>query len=108
MAPEFWSGVYGPEGGGVGDDENDVKIFWQLEMLLGKKCILNFFINFEIFCKNSPVFANRKVPPRLLRQRSQQKGGFFFKHQKFTRKPQLVMKNQAIFDPKKKHITQNR
>ena len=45
MAPEFWSGVYGPEGGDVTghrshhrlNDENDVKFFWQLEMLLEKK-----------------------------------------------------------------------
>jgi len=45
MAPEFWSGVYGPEGGGVtghrshpsADDENDVTIFGSLKCCAGKK-----------------------------------------------------------------------
>ena len=50
--------------------------FWQLEMLLEKKCILKY-INFEIFSLRLIQIANRKILPRLIRQRSQQKGGVF-------------------------------
>ena len=76
--------------------------FWQLEMLLEKKCILKY-INFEIFSLNSPLFAKRKVPPRLIRQRSQQKNVEFFQAPEvYHLKPQnWSWKTEPFMIPKK-------
>lgn len=117
MAPEFWSGVYGPEGGGwhrspvspSADDENDVK-FLAAWNVAGKKLhpeirsTLRFSL-WTVHCLQSEKFhqdlfgkdPNTKV------------GRCFFKHQKFTiwnhktghEKPEPFM-----IPPKKKHITQ--
>lgn len=92
MAPEFWSGVYGPEGGGwhrspvspSADDENDVK-FLAAWNVAGKKLhpeirsTLRFSL-WTVHCLQSEKFhqdlfgkdPNTKV------------GRCFFKHQKFT------------------------
>ena len=110
MAPEFWSGVYGPEGGGVTGRQSHHRLmmkmmwnFWQLEMLRWKKIASwnTSTLRFSLWTVH--CLQTKKFYQDFFGKRSQQKNVEFFQATEvYHLKPQnWSWKTEPFMIPKK-------